>query len=140
MHVPENYLDEGQPETTLTLINPEIVKAHGQIEGIEACLSIPRWVGEVTRSEVITVKGLDLNNRPIRIKAHGIIARVVQHEIDHLDGILYVDRIADRSKLRYVTEEEEAEAEARRESGGGGRGAEEEGAKPARQPELAAHH
>jgi peptide deformylase len=110
MHVPENYLDEGQPEATLTLINPEIIKAHGRLVGVEACLSIPGWVGEVERSQFVTVRAIDLYNRPLRIKAHGIIARVIQHEVDHLDGILYVDRITDRSKLQYLPEEAETAA------------------------------
>src|SRR4051794_4819043 len=67
VHVPENYQDGGEPELSLVLVNPEIVKAHGRVLGYEGCLSIPGWTGEVPRAEVVTVKGMDLDNRPIRL-------------------------------------------------------------------------
>jgi peptide deformylase len=107
VHVPEDYGEEGQPEVRLTLVNPEIVKAHGREVGPEACLSIPGWVGDVPRAERITVKGMDLNNRDVRLKADGILARILQHEVDHLDGILYIDRVEDKSTLRQVEDEED---------------------------------
>ena len=107
IHVPEAYGDEKQSEVSLTLINPEIVKAQGREVGPEACLSIPGWVGDVPRAERVTVKAIDLNNREIRLKANGILARILQHEVDHLDGILYIDRVEDRSTLRQVEDEEE---------------------------------
>jgi peptide deformylase len=107
VHVPEAYGDERQPEVTLTLVNPEIVKAQGREVAAEACLSIPGWVGDVPRATRITVKAIDLNNREVRLKAEGILARVLQHEVDHLDGILYVDRVEDKSTLRQVEDEEE---------------------------------
>lgn len=109
VHVPESYIEEGDPPTTMTLLNPEIVKAYGCVSGIEGCLSIPGWVGEVPRSETITIKGVDLDNRPVRLKVHDFVARVLQHEIDHLDGILFVDRVEDKSTLREVPEEDEVE-------------------------------
>lgn len=72
--------------------NPEIVKASKEmVEGVEACLSIPGYFGKVDRHEQITVKGLDRHGQPIRIKAQDWLARVFQHEIDHLDGQLYID-------------------------------------------------
>lgn len=111
IHVPEGYGDEKQPEVTLTLVNPEIVKAQGREVGPEACLSIPGWVGDVPRATRITVKAIDLSNREVRMKAEGILARIVQHEVDHLDGILYIDRVEDRSTLRQVEGEDEEEAE-----------------------------
>jgi peptide deformylase len=98
--------EEDQEEVRLTLINPEIVKSHGKVYGQEGCLSIPLWVGEVPRAETITVKAVDLDNKHVRLKAHGYLARVIQHEVDHLDGILFVDRVEDRSTLFQVTEEE----------------------------------
>ncbi|HEY7036003.1 MAG TPA: peptide deformylase [Thermomicrobiales bacterium] len=107
VHVPEGYGDEGQPEVTLSLVNPEIVKAQGREVAPEACLSIPGWIGDVPRATRITVKAIDLNNREVRLKAEGILARVLQHEVDHLDGILYVDRVEDKSTLRQVEDEEE---------------------------------
>ncbi len=107
VHVPENYQDDGQPELCLALMNPEIVKSHGRALGYEGCLSIPGWTGEVPRAEVVTVKALDLENRPIRLKARGWGARVIQHEIDHLDGILFLDRVEDKSTIVPVPEEDE---------------------------------
>ena len=106
VNVPEGYEREGEPAVVLTLVNPEIVKAHGRVLGLEGCLSIPGWVGEVPRSEVITVKAMDLDNRPLRLKARDMVARVIQHEIDHLDGILFLDRIEDRSTLRRLPDDE----------------------------------
>jgi peptide deformylase len=111
VHVPENYQDEGQPELSLVLVNPEIVKAHGRVYGYEGCLSIPGWTGEVPRAEVVTVKGMDLDNRPLRVKARGWGARVLQHEIDHLDGILFLDRVEDKATIVPVPEDERAEGQ-----------------------------
>jgi peptide deformylase len=105
VHVPKDE-EENQDETRLTLIDPEIVKAHGRVLGQEGCLSIPRWVGEVPRAETITVKAIDLDNKHVRLKAKGFLARVIQHEVDHLDGILFVDRVEDRSTLFEVSDEE----------------------------------
>ncbi len=102
VHVPENYDVDGEPATTLALVNPEIVKAQGRIVGQEGCLSIPGWIGDVPRADAITVKAIDLDNKPVRLKVKNYVARVLQHEIDHLDGILFVDRIEDRSTLRRI--------------------------------------
>lgn len=109
IRTPEGYDEDGDPEITYRLANPEIVRTHGEQTGIEGCLSIPGWIGEVTRAERITVKALDMDNRPVRIKAAGHLAVIFQHEIDHLDGILFTDRVTDRDTLRHVSD---AEAEA----------------------------
>ncbi len=108
VHVPGEYIGEGEADIRVTLLNPEIIKGYGREVATEGCLSIPGWVGDVPRFESITVKAMDLNNRDIRIKAQGYYARVIQHEVDHLDGILFVDRVEDKSTLREVVEEEEA--------------------------------
>ncbi|MDQ2682571.1 MAG: peptide deformylase [Chloroflexota bacterium] len=107
VHVPGEFIDEGAPDVRMTLLNPEIVKGHGEEKGLEGCLSIPGWVGEVKRMTNITVKAMDLNNRNIRIKAEGYFARVLQHEIDHLDGILFVDRMEEGDELVQDTEDDE---------------------------------
>jgi peptide deformylase len=87
--------------------NPEIVRASkDMVEGTEACLSIPGYYGTVDRHETITVKGQDREGKPIRVKADGWLARVFQHEIDHLDGRLYID-IA--NEIWKAKPEEEAE-------------------------------
>ena len=101
------YTEEGEDgeeprEITYRLVNPEIVRGHGRQVGLEGCLSIPGWVGEVPRQESITVKAIDMDNKAVRIKATGYLARVFQHEIDHLDGILFTDRVEDKGTLRFV--------------------------------------
>jgi peptide deformylase len=91
------------------LANPEIIRASKEmVDGTEACLSIPGWYGTVERHEKVTVKGQDRHGKALRIKADGWQARVFQHEIDHLDGRLYVD-IA--SKIWEAPPESETEAE-----------------------------
>ncbi len=104
----ENSEDEGE-EITFRLANPEIVRGHGNDVGLEGCLSIPGWVGEVPRFESITVKGIDMDNKPVRVKASGYLARVFQHEIDHLDGILFTNRVEDKETLKFVGTEDEPE-------------------------------
>jgi peptide deformylase len=105
VHVPENHDKEGEPAVTLALVNPEIVRQHGRAFGYEGCLSIPGWTAEVPRAETVTVKGIDLDNKPVRIKAKGWTARVLQHEIDHLDGILFLDRVEDKSTIQPIPED-----------------------------------
>jgi len=95
------------------VVNPEIVRAaEEQVDGIEGCLSIPGYVGEVTRHEAVTIKGHDLQGRKIRIKAQGFLARVFQHEIDHLEGILFIDQLTAPDRIWRVEEGEEEQAEA----------------------------
>jgi peptide deformylase len=90
------------------LINPEIVKASGEQIGLEGCLSIPGYVGEnIKRAMMVVIKGRDVHGKEIRIRADGFFARILQHEIDHLDGILYLDRLERPEDLRRVEEDEE---------------------------------
>lgn len=75
-----------------TIINPEIVKASAEVvEGVEACLSIPGYFGRIDRHVAVTVQAQDRTGKQIRIKARDWLARVFQHEIDHLNGVLYID-------------------------------------------------
>lgn len=94
-------------DEAVTLVNPEIIKRSEDEElGTEGCLSIPGYVGDdVARASAITVKGRDAKGKEIRVKADGWFARVLQHEIDHLDGVLYTDHIP-AEKVRAVTEED----------------------------------
>jgi len=102
--------EEDLPAETYIVFNPEIVKSSGEQVGTEGCLSIPGYVGEVARAAEITVKGIDETGRPVRHKAEGYLARVFQHEIDHLDGVLYTDRLTDPATYRPVAVgQEEAE-------------------------------
>lgn len=81
-----------QAGVTYVVANPEIIKrSRKMVSGVEACLSIPGYFGEVDRYESIVVTGQDRNGKPLRVKAKGWQARVFQHEIDHLDGRLYID-------------------------------------------------
>lgn len=109
--IPEGLEHEGDPEVKLSLANPEIVRSNGNQVGTEACLSIPEWYGDVPRAMNVTVKARDENDREVRIKASGYLARILQHEIDHLDGILFLDRVEDRSTLRHISDQEMEEAE-----------------------------
>jgi len=85
--------DENAPKKLYVVINPEITSASEEmVEGVEACLSIPRMMGEVDRHEQITVKGLNRHGKPVKYKLNGWLARIFQHEIDHLEGILFTDR------------------------------------------------
>jgi peptide deformylase len=85
--------NEVAPKKLYAVINPEIVLMSDEVEkGIEGCLSIPGLVGEVERSTKITVKGLNRFGKPVKITAEGWLARIFQHEIDHLEGVLFPDR------------------------------------------------
>jgi len=82
-----------KPKKLFALINPEIVKFSEETElGVEGCLSIPGLVGEVERYSRIQVKGLNRHGKPVRVKAEGWLARIFQHEIDHVNGVLFTDR------------------------------------------------
>jgi len=82
------------------IANPEIVwRSRKMVEGIEGCLSIPGYVGEVERHEEIRVRAQDRHGRNIKIKAKGWTARIFQHEIDHLNGVLYIDLLTDRDNF-----------------------------------------
>ena len=76
------------------LVNPEIVGKQGQVEGMEGCLSVPGVEGMVCRYEYVTVQGKNESGDPVTIEANGLLSRVLQHEIDHLDGILFIDRLS----------------------------------------------
>ena len=115
VQVPEE--DENPEEGKLyVIVNPELArKSREMVEGIEGCLSIPGWVGEVERHQAVTVKGKDVNGKALRIRAQGWLARVFQHEIDHVNGTLFTDRIEDPEKIWPVPEGEEEAAEAAQE-------------------------
>jgi peptide deformylase len=85
--------DETVPPRLYVVVNPEIARASTEtVIGNEACLSIPGLVGEVERPLTINIKGMNRQGKPIKIKASGWLARIFQHEIDHLEGVLFVDR------------------------------------------------
>ncbi|HUV53125.1 MAG TPA: peptide deformylase [Dehalococcoidia bacterium] len=89
------------------LINPEIVKSSEETEMMdEGCLSLPGYRGEVKRLTSVTVKGRNRQGKMIRIKGEGLLAQVLQHEVDHINGIVFVDNLESPDKL-YKTEDEE---------------------------------
>jgi peptide deformylase len=103
---------EGGPHYKVAVFNPEIVKAEGEELGTEGCLSIPGYVGDnIRRAAKVLVKGQDVRGRQIRISAEGWFARILQHEIDHLDGILFLDRLDKPEDLREVRPDEEGALE-----------------------------
>ncbi|MBI4785699.1 MAG: peptide deformylase [Chloroflexi bacterium] len=99
--------DDEEPHSgeQIILVNPEIVKAEGEQFGEEGCLSIPGYVGMVRRAMKVTVKGLNRNGKEVRVKGAELLARALQHEIDHLDGILFTDRLEKPEDLYRVTDE-----------------------------------
>ncbi len=78
----------------MALVNPEIVSRRGMVEATEGCLSVPGVEGVVARPEFVFVKGLNELGDPVRFEAGGLLARALQHEIDHLDGVLFIDRLS----------------------------------------------
>lgn len=83
-----------------TYINPEIIKAEGEItEELEGCLSVANIYGKVARHSKIKIKALDITGKPVRLTLTGFLAIVFQHEIDHTNGIVFVDRVTDPAKL-----------------------------------------
>lgn len=93
---------KGDDNQIYQLVNPELVKGSGTQVGYEGCLSYPGWVGEVPRYETVVVKGLNRKGKAVRIKSEGFTARAFQHEIDHLDGILFTDRLTSLDTLVRV--------------------------------------
>ncbi len=101
------------------IINPRIVwESRDVIDGIEGCLSIPGYVGEVERSYAVRVRAQDRRGKPLKLRLRGWTARIFQHEIDHLNGVLYIDKLTDRENfwtdeeyynMRQAELEEEAE-------------------------------
>ena len=106
--------DEEDPQSgkLFALCNPQIIRADGEDENEEGCLCLPGYVGAVKRATSVTVKAQDRRGRKVRIKAEGLLARALQHESDHLDGILYIDRVESPDKIRRIVPLEEVEQEA----------------------------
>ena len=104
----EDEEKEDAPKKVWAVLNPEIIKASEEkLMGVEGCLSIPGLVGEVERHAAVQVKGLNRHGKPTKIKAEGWLARIFQHEIDHLNGILFTDR----ATRVWKPQEEEVEPE-----------------------------
>jgi peptide deformylase len=103
------FVVKGEENQVIGLVNPELVKGEGVQVGYEGCLSYPGWVGEVARYEDVVIKGRNRHGKQVRIKATGFTARAYQHELDHLDGILFIDRLTSLDTLHELDDEEEEE-------------------------------
>jgi peptide deformylase len=90
-------------EAPVALINPEIVKRFGEREVTEGCLSVPGYSGQIKRSVSVTVKARNRQGKMVRIKADGLLAEALEHEIDHLNGVLYIDHLKSHDDLHQAT-------------------------------------
>jgi peptide deformylase len=104
------YGDEAE---LIVLINPEIVESEGCVKSEEGCLSLPGFTVSIDRSETVTVKGLDREGNEITIPAEGLLAMALQHEIDHLEGTLLLDRASFLKREFYKKQLKKSEAKAR---------------------------
>ena len=105
--VPLRVIVLGMPEEEdIAIINPQIVRRTGERLVNEGCLSVPGYVGEIKRAESVRAKGRDQNGKEIRIKADELLAQALEHEIDHLNGVLYIDHLESPDKLRKIEPEE----------------------------------
>ena len=96
----------GETAADIVLINPEIVRRRGERVIAEGCLSVPGYFGEIKRAEAVIVKGRDQNGKEVILKAEGLLAQALEHEIDHLNGTLYIDHPEVKETLRKVQPEE----------------------------------
>ncbi|HWB39033.1 MAG TPA: peptide deformylase [Candidatus Saccharimonadales bacterium] len=110
--VVRNNFDDKDDHSFTTFINPEITKREGEmIEDFEGCLSVPNVYGKVPRHAKVKVKALDEDGKAFRVTAEGFLARIFQHEIDHCNGIVFIDHIKGQPKSFYrLTEEGKLEA------------------------------
>jgi peptide deformylase len=92
-------------EEDFVLINPEIVRRSGERLVTEGCLSVPGYYGEIKRAQRVTVKGKDLSGKEVRIKAGELLAQALEHEIDHINGVLYIDHLESDEKLHRIEPE-----------------------------------
>lgn len=90
---------EIEPLRRYAIVNPEIVKMRGEEEVSEGCLSVPGYRGTVVRATDVVVKAQDLHGKPLRLRGRDLLAQALQHEIDHLHGVLYLDRLVSPDKL-----------------------------------------
>lgn len=89
-----------EKQSAQILINPEITERHGEVVSSEGCLSFPGLYIEVLRAEKIVITATNLNNQPIHIEAEGLLSRCLQHEVDHLDGVVFIDHLSSLKRSR----------------------------------------
>jgi len=89
-----NPSEDRDPAKLLVVINPEVVESDGELVSEEGCLSVPDFREEVRRARRVLLRGLDREGRPIEVEGHDLLARIFQHEMDHLNGLFFVDRLS----------------------------------------------
>ena len=115
--VDTEWTEEDTPRNPVVLVNPEIVEAEGKIVWNEGCLSVPDFQADVERAERVLLCASDLEGEALEIRAEGLQAVCFQHEIDHLDGKLFIDRISRLKRSRYVLKRKKQLAAEREEAG-----------------------
>ena len=116
--VDTGWTEEGAERQPLVVVNPEILEPEGTVVWNEGCLSVPDYTADVERAERVLLRGLDLDGKPIEERAEGLRAVCFQHEVDHLEGILFIDRISrlkrgiyvKKRKKQLLTDEEEQDS------------------------------
>ena len=99
--VDTEWKEEDGVKNPLVLVNPELSEPDGKVLWKEGCLSVPDFEAEVERAERVVLRALDLDGKPVEIRAEGLQAVCFQHEVDHLDGVLFIDRISRLKRSRY---------------------------------------
>jgi len=111
--------EAGEKDEEIVFINPEITKRRGAVLGEEGCLSLPGLYADVQRAEKVVIEAFDLDGQPFRAELDELAARVVQHETDHLDGVLFIDRVDDSVRRAIDSKVSEFEIDFRAKQGTG---------------------
>jgi peptide deformylase len=98
-----NPAPDHDPDQLVVLLNPKLVEGYGALEIEEGCLSIPKVYEGVRRYRRVLVRGIDRHGRPLEVEGRDLLARIFQHELDHLDGLLFIDRLSDAKRVLLKT-------------------------------------
>lgn len=107
---PEADPPEVKEREVIVLINPQIVRRSGERQVTEGCLSVPGYWAEISRSEKVVAKGLNREGREVRIKGEDLLAQALEHEFDHINGVLYIDHLESLDQLMKIEPEQEEES------------------------------
>ena len=110
MPPPEADPPQAEEREAIVLINPQIVRRSGEREVTEGCLSVPGYWAEITRSVKVIAKGLNREGREVRIKGEDLLAQALEHEFDHINGVLYIDHLESLDQLVKIETEREEES------------------------------
>jgi len=107
---PETDPPQVEEREVIVLVNPQIVRRSGERQVTEGCLSVPGYWGEISRSEKVVAKGLNREGREVRIKGEDLLAQALEHEFDHINGVLYIDHLESLDQLMKIEPEQEEES------------------------------